>query len=270
MQVEEMATPVVALGVDGAWFDVAALEASWGVRPAVSSTDFHTRVIAARCVGLPELSARLRAGSRPAIAKLRVEDTLPLPPCDTERCSFLQLQPYAQGRGEPKFWRVDARTLVGDAQPVAQPRGHRPMLQVGLAAVLADDLWRATAREAARAIAGFTLQLDWGAGAPSTLGPALVVGRSLRDVAGLSIEVRAGAGVWRAAVGAWPFLPAESIAFVSQRAPLRAGDVVALGGVLPQAIAVNVGERVTATLKPLLRVHGWPTAGPPPVPWRLG
>jgi hypothetical protein len=269
VQIEEMATPVVALGVDGAWYDVAELEAIWGIKPSISSTEFHTRVVAARCVGLFELDARLRAGPRPAAARIRIEDMLPLPPCDTDGAALFQLEPYSEESAEPRFWRADVRTLVGHGQPVAQPHGHQPTAQVGLAVLLSDDLWRASAREAARAIAGVTLQLDWGPGGPSTLGEALVVGRSLRDVGALSLSVRTNDGEIVVPAGAWRFRPAESIAFISQSAPLRAGDVVGLGGALPAPLSVAIGERVTAKLAPLLRLQGWPTAGPPPVAWRL-
>lgn len=269
VQVDELATPVIALGVDGAWYDVAALESLWGVAPASPSTDFHARVIAARCAGLFELDARLRGGPRPSEARLRAEDMLPLPPCDTDRCALLSLAPYAEIAGTPQFVRGDARTLVGDGQPVAQPPEHRPSVQVGLAVVIAEDLWRASAREAARAILGVTLRVDWGAEAPSTLGPALVVGRSLRDVGGLELSLRAGDVQTKAPAGAWPFLPSESLAFISQHAPLRAGDVIGLGGALPLPVPVAYRQRVTATLAPLLSLSGWATVGPPVADWRL-
>lgn len=263
-----MATPVVALGADGAWYDAALLEAAWGIQPALETTDFHMRVIAARCLGLHELDARLSAGPRPAAARIQTADMLVLPPCDTDRAALFQLASPPPTRTEPVFWRADARTLVGDGQPTPVPRGA-PSLQVGVAVVIGEELFRATAREAARAIAGFTLQLDWGRDAPSTLGPALIVGRSLRDVGGLEVTVTTGDGKLTAPVGAWPFHPAESIAFISQAAPLRPGDVVGLGGVLPSRLAVDHGERVTATLAPLLRLSAWATQAPEPASWRF-
>ena len=264
-----MATPVVALGVDGVWYDVAALQASWGLSPVVGSNEFHTRVIAARCLGLHEIDARLRAGPRPRSARLHEAEMLLLPPCDTDGASFFELAPYALRGEEPHWVRGDVRTLVGDGQPVPLPHGRSPSVQVALAVVVADELWRATAREAAAAIAGVTLQIQWGADAPSSLGPALLVGRSVRDLAPLTLQVRANSGTTAAAVGTWPFQPAESLAYISQTAPLRPGDVISLGGALPEAIPARMSERVSLKLPPFMQLGGWPTEGPPAIDWRL-
>jgi hypothetical protein len=268
-----MATPVVALGVDGAWYDAAALEAAWGVRPVIESSDFYTRVIAARCLGLFELDARLHGGPRPAGARLQTADMLLLPPCDTDRCAFFRFADYAaQDREEPRFERADPRTLVGHGQPVPLPHASPDpvSLQAGLAVVLREELWRATPREALDAVAGVTLELRWGsAHAPSSLGPALVMGRSLRDMAALELKVSSGAHTVSGPIGGWRFQPAEMLAFASQLTPLRPGDVVGLGGALPSPLPVPHGQRVEATLAPVLRLQAWPTQGPPPVRWRL-
>ncbi len=266
-----MATPVVALLVDGAYYDVAALQARWSIAPSVQSNDFHTRVIAARGVGLHELDARLRAGDRPAESRLSTADMLPLPPCDTERVSLFSLSETGRAMSEPRFARADARTLVGHGQPVPLATTVKPRVQVALGAVLGDELWRATAKEARRAIAGFTLAIAWTTssdGGLFTLGPGLLVQRSWRDLSKLHLAVRCGDATHEASLDS-RFHPAECFAFVSQRAPLRPGDVVVLEGALPDPLPIAVGTRVSATVAPLMRLGGWVTSAPEPVAWRF-
>ncbi len=263
-----MATPVVALGVDDTFYDVAALEEAWRLDAVSPGCDFHTRVVAARCAGLHELDARLRASSPPREARIAPDDLLPLPPCDTERCAAFVCRPRAEQGEEPAFERDDPRLFFGVGQPVPHPRDRSPGVQVSLSVLVGDDLFRATAREAARALLGVTLHLDWGPRAPSVLGPALWVGPSLRALERLSLRLNVEERWHEAPALGGPFAPAEVLAYISQHAPLRAGDVVSLGGALPGAVPAPLGLRLTAALPPLLRLTAWTTEGPPPVPWR--
>jgi len=287
VRVDEFATPVVALVVDGALYDVATLESHWALQPPVVGGGFQARVVGARCAGLEELDGRLRAGQRPTEARLLPGEYLPLPPCDPNRAAYVQLAPYGQPGSTPAYQRRDSRSLVGDGQPVAFPAGvDRPRLEVGLAVVLADDLWRATAVEAERAILGHTLVFDWssedepwtsscrGPGPPSQLGPELWLGTRLprRALGAVQLAI-AGQLAPAGEVDAWRFSPAESLAYLSQHTPLRAGDVVGTGclpsGRVPDGQRdLRFGDRCAATLPGGLTLTGWAVAGPPLGSWR--
>lgn len=286
VRIESMATPVLAFEADGAVYDVAVLEAAAG--PAVWSTaDFHSRVIAIRCAGLEPLYERLRAGHRPTAARLPPGSYLPLPPCDTDRAALLQLGPYDLGAEQPQLMLSSARIAVGEGQPVPFPPGSlEPDFEAGLAAVLGDDLWRASPAQAQRAVLGYTMVLDWTAwhdepwharplwrDAPSQLGPTLVTDNELGRLPRLRAEVRVGEERWSAGmVGDWAFSPADSLAFASQHVDLRAGDVVGLGRFLmgsPRRVGRRLafGERVAVSVERLGTLTGWAVPAPPPVRW---
>src|SRR5262245_30530582 len=209
---------------------------------------------------------RLRAGDRPSEARLLPGEFLPLPPCDTDRAAYVQLEAYAEGNDAPPFQQRCARTLVGDDQPAALDAAA-PAVEAGCAALLGEDLHRADAREAGRAILGMTLLLDWHRG-PSQLGPELHVGANLRDLATRAAELsiddaRHAAG----AIGAWRFHPAEALAFASQQMPLRAGDVVGFGAM--SLATPQFGQRVAFSVERFMTLRGWAVRGPEPVGWRL-
>ncbi len=288
VRVEELATPVVTLVVDGAYYDVAALESIWSVPPAVEGSGFHARVLAARCAGLQQLDARLRSGHRPTEARLLPGEYLPLAPCDVDRAAYVQMGPYDLADELPAFQRRDSRSLLGDGQPVAFPADvEQPHFEAGLAVVLADDLWRATAREAERAILGITLLIDWTAcpdpwaaapsrpSPPSQLGPELLVGVAGRDIGEASLRLTIGEADREAGrVRAWRFCPAESLAYLSQHLPLRAGDVIGTGcfagGRAPDVGSkLAFGDRVRVTLESRLTLTGWAVPGPALGAWRF-
>jgi hypothetical protein len=263
VQIDELATPVVALHVDGAYYDVALLEAIWHARAVLETTDFHARVIAARGAGLDLLYQRLAGGDRPTEARLREEDFVPLPPCDGDHAAWLALDVHGEG-AEPAWSRRDARQLVGDAQPVAVDAA--PRVVTGIAVVLADELWRASAREAERAVLGFTLVVDWSHDGAAQLGPYLTLGTRLRDLGTLGGFIELGGARQDVALGSARFAPAEAIAFASHHHRLMPGDVVGLGGLRPDR-EVAFGERLSFTLG-RARLRGWAVPAPPPPPWR--
>lgn len=288
VRLESMATPVLAFVCDGAVYDVAELEARSSA-PAWGSTDFHTRVIGLSCAGLEPLYEQLRAGERPTEARLPPGTFLPLAPCDTERASYIQLGPYDRAAPTPRFRHQPARALTGDGQPISFPaEAPTPDFEAGVAAVLRDDLWRAAAGEAGRAVLGYTLVLDWSAwreepwhgrpawlDAPSQLGPAVVTRDEFPRLAELRARVRVGTDEWNAGlVGDWPFEVAEAIAFISQHVELRAGDVIGVGrfrlgsaGSVGRTLRYN--QRVTVSVEGLGELMGWAVRGPAPGAWRL-
>ncbi len=289
VRVEEIATPVVALVVDGAYYDVAVLESVWSLQSAVQGGGFHARMLAARCAGLEELDRRLRSGHRPTEARLLPGTYLPLPPCDPDRAAHVQLAPWDHPGEVPIYQQRDSRSLVGDGQPLVFPPGaQQPHLEVGLAVVLADDLWRATAQEAERAILGITLMLDWStvdepwASAPRDPGPAshlgaeLLLGPRWAALGEAMVSLTIADRTYEAGqVAGWRFSPAESMAYVSQHRPLRAGDVVGTG-CLPGGRApwgdreLAFGDRCSVSLAGGPRLTGWSVPGPPLGSWRAG
>ena len=279
VRVDEMAAPVLALEVDGAFYDVVALEERWGVRPWSTSGDFHARVFSARAAGLDFLDARLRGGDRPTEARLLTADLLPLPPCDTDRTTYVQAAP--QMVGTARFAVSEARSMVGDGQPV--PLRGGPRVELGVAALLGDDLYDAGPRAAARAVLGFTLVADWSPGdrwsapvagpdGPSQLGPAIVTGLALRDLLQMEATVQLGTAAPMALgpVGGVGLHPSEVLAFVSRAMPLRTGDVVGLGAI--GALELDYGTRLAFTIRGARRLlgtlTGWAVPAPPIAGWR--
>ncbi|MBI4955172.1 MAG: fumarylacetoacetate hydrolase family protein [Myxococcales bacterium] len=274
VQVDSMATPVLALGCDGAYYDVAALETALGRE---GPSDFHGRVFAARAAGLEQLDAALRAGRRPTEARIRAPDALILPPCDEARATLVEVALYGAAApasaGGPAFALASARSLVPCELPL--PVGAGPVsVSGGLAALLGDELSHGTARDAERAVLGYALHLGArGSGRPlgcAELGPALVTPDELGPLDALRLELTV-AGQHLASpgpVGAWRFHLWEAIAYVSNHLPLRPGDVV----VAPEVVAgtVELGVEVALAAPRLGRLAGTLVAGPADAAWRAG
>jgi 2-keto-4-pentenoate hydratase/2-oxohepta-3-ene-1,7-dioic acid hydratase in catechol pathway len=176
----------------------------------------------------------------------------------------------------PVYEQRDARGLVGHAQPV--PFFGAPdelTAEVGVAVVLGDELWQASAREADRAILGACLIIDWGRHgrawsepppcptSPAQVGPTLVMRHRLRDLARLEVQLTVGDRKRSAGcVGDWVRTPGETLAWMSHHLPLRAGDLVGLGCLPDGRIGpgeLNFGDRLSVTLPPLQRLEGWAT-----------
>lgn len=286
VQNESFAVPMLALGCDGAWYDVGCLQQRWHPERAYRGESFHAHLVTQPRVRLHALYDRLRAGDRPTEARLVPGHFLKLPPCDAGSV-YVQLGPYDLPADAPRFEVRSARTLVGHDQPVPFPAGvDAARCEVGVAAVLGDDLWQASPRDIARGILGYTLVIDWltdgvsgvqsswRPAAPTQLGPDIVTADELPDLArrALRIEVE-GRPCATAAIGDWPFEPAEAIGYLAQHVPLQAGDVVGLGAVvggrLPaEGTPLAFRDRVTVSLDRALRLRGWAVPGLPVAPWR--
>jgi 2-keto-4-pentenoate hydratase/2-oxohepta-3-ene-1,7-dioic acid hydratase in catechol pathway len=283
-----MATPVLALVCDGASYDVAALEER--ARPGlVAPSDFHARVVSLSCAGLRELDQRVRAGFRPAAARLLPGEFLPLAPCDTDRAALVQMGPYELDASHPVFRHRDARGLVGDEQSISFPEQvEHPDVEASLAVLLREDLWRATAEQATRAVLGYALLLDWAASctldrwpcrppeldAGIQLGPTLVTADEVRQVSELPVRMRLNEHEWSAGlVGDWTYAAAESLAYVSQHVELRAGDVIAAGRFRgaspgPRVGSLRYGDRVSVAVERLGALTGRAVRGPALGRWR--
>lgn len=289
---ETAATPIVALERDGALYDVAALErlrdTAWSPARFEHSSDFHTRVVALGGAGLGELDEALLRGERPSEARLLPGSFLWLPPCDPERAVYVQLDAYAgPATDEPSYWLGNARGFLGHDARVPFPFGEdAPDYELGIAAILGDDVYRASIEEADAAILGLTIVNDWtarsierrarAAGVPSTrardfatqLGPVLVTPDEAGDIARLRTRARIGDDALDGSlVGAWRFSLAESIAAVSHAIELRAGDVIGAGCVLGGSAsaherALTHDARVEVSIERLGTLAGIPTRGP--------
>lgn len=286
--------PIVALERDGALYSVASLDRAFATSYApnrfADSGDFHARVIALACAGLAELDDRLLAGDRPTEARLPPQSFLWLAPCATERAALVHMAPSDD---EPAYFLGHARALLGhEASSPFPPDEERPDFELCVAAVLRDDLRRATSTEARRAILGYAILNGWtardeeerargvGWGVASArdfapqLGPLLVTADEIGDVGALRTQARVGADVLRcSSVGSWRFDIAESIAYVSNHIELNAGDVisappVAGGSAASQGRALAYGTSVELTVERLGKLAGRPVRGPEPVAWR--
>lgn len=286
--------PIVALERDGALYSVAALESAFKSDRTwthlADAADFHSRVIALACAGLAELDDRLLSGDRPTSARLAPGSFLWLAPCAAPRAAFIHTSTLG---GEPSYEIGNGRGLLGhDVAVPFPPREAEPDFELCVAAVLRDDLRRATAHEARRAILGYTICGAWIAraeerrarslGGSATrardfapqLGPLLVTADEVLDVGSLRVQARVDADVLRCSrVGSLPFNPAELIAFVSDHIELCAGDVVTSspiegGSCASHGRALSYGSVVELTVERIGRLVGRPVRGPEPAEWR--
>ncbi|MBL8741247.1 MAG: fumarylacetoacetate hydrolase family protein [Myxococcales bacterium] len=238
--------PRVALERDGAYYDVEALELDADLRsraaPALVDVpgdrwDFHSRVVALSGAGLAELDSLLLKGERPTAARV-VDRFAVLPPFDSERATFLEVDT----RGGRLSSRVGlARAVAGPDDLVSVARGERqPMLEVGLAVLVGEDLSDATRPEAKHAIAGVTIFIDWffadaeagslGArGRSAQVGPWLVPSASLVRFGDAAVSLaRSGGETSLGAVRDLGVSLEDALAFASREAPIRAGDLVGI------------------------------------------
>lgn len=297
--------PTVALERDGALYGVAALARAFGPRYAqvADDADFHHTVVALGAATLCELDERLKAGERPSAARLLPGSFTWLPPCDMERAAFFECGGGGAGdrgdRGDssagPAFAIGSARAFFGHEATVPLPVPARfgeiaavaeleLEVEGALGVMLADDLWRATEAEAARAILGYTLVQGWrarggGERAPRAavqLGPVLVTCDEVGATDALRTQLRIeGAPLATGVLGAQRFSPAESIAWISHHVPLRAGDVIAAGRMrMPggvsrdEGVTLRCGGRVDFAVERLGRLSGRATRGPEMLAWR--
>jgi len=215
-------------------------------------------------------------------------DLLPHAPCDDEPADYVQLALRHVSLSDPAFALRDARSLVGDGQPVVVRGAGALAAELGLAAIVAEELEGASAAEAGRAILGFSLLIDWTLddrwspqalgprplgisplGPPSQLGPFVTTGLAAGRVRGLEATARVGERkVPLGPVLAGGFHPHEAIAFVSGQVALRPGDVVGLGAI-GRLDGLALGDRVTLEVRGLGRLTGWAVAAADPVDWRL-
>jgi hypothetical protein len=282
--------PVLALERDGALYAVSELERVFGTQFSperlAGTGDFHTRAVALGGAGLEDLDDRLRAGDRPSAARIVPGSFAWLPPCDTDRALYVQLagddEPWSTtglgaaepgsapypGRDGPLHRFGDARGLVGHEGAVPFPPGEgRPCFELGIAAVLREDLEGAGSAEAARAILGYAILDGWSgrdeearpgtSRVPAQLGPVLVTPGEVGDPARLKAQVRVdGTIAATPGMGGGVFSLAESIAWVSRWHQLRAGDVIGVGCVQGGRGDVTYGATVELHVEKLGKLAG--------------
>jgi 2-keto-4-pentenoate hydratase/2-oxohepta-3-ene-1,7-dioic acid hydratase in catechol pathway len=177
---------------------------------------------------------------------------------------------------EPLHRLGDARGLVGHGCVVPYPSSMGgAAFELGLAAVLRDDLSGADPVEAERAVLGYTIlngwsghdpsvPHGWGAGrVPAQLGPILVTPSELGDLGQLKAQARVEGKVTVATItGGWAFSPAASIAWVSRWISLRAGDVIGLGGLRGGRGEAPFGATVELVVERIGKLAGRPVARP--------
>ena len=246
---DPVVAPLLALERDGALYDAGELDRIFRTQFSpdrlAGAGDFHTRTVALGGAGLDELDERLRAGDRPGQARLVPGTFTWLPPCDTDGASLVHMAPYDEPLDEPAHRLGDARGLLGHESCVPFPPGEgHPTFELGIAAVLRDDLRNADPAEAERAVLGYAILNAWTGDdearrpswsarrTPAQLGPVLVTPGELGDLARLKAQTRVGGQVTATTcVGDWAFSIGESIAWVSRWMDLRAGDVIGAGRV---------------------------------------
>lgn len=274
--------PVLALERDGALYDVAELDLRFATertrRLLGGASDFFSRVIALGGAGLDELDQRLAAGYRPTEARLAPGSFLWLPPCDPDRALLVHVARDAAGALGARLG--NARSIVGHEAAAPFPFGAtHPELELGIAAILGDDLHRAATSEAERALLGAAIVNDWAArdlearglgtlqcrDFATQIGPALVTRNELAEAALLRTQIRSGGRVIASGALASPLAAlAKAVAFASQHVALRAGDVVVLAASLAARASVEYGAPVELLIERLGKLVGSAVRGPPP------
>jgi hypothetical protein len=278
--------PVIALERDGALYDVAELDLRFA-RPRTrallgGASDFFSRIIALGGIGLDELDQRLAAGYRPTEARIAPGSFLWLPPCDPDRALLVHVT--RDPAGELSVRLGNARSIVGHDAAAPFPFGAaRPDLELGIAAILGDDLRRATMSQARRAILGAAIVNGWSArdleatgfsalqcrDFATQLGPVLVTLDALEGAPALRAQIRVGGVVL--AEGALPCpldALAEATACASQHVELHAGDVVTLAVPLTLRNPVAYGAPVELLIERLGKLVGTAVRGPAIADWR--
>jgi hypothetical protein len=273
--------PVVALERDGALYDVAELDARFATprarRLLGGASDFFSRVIALGGVGLDELDQRLAAGYRPTEARLAPGSFLWLPPCDTDRAMLVHVT--RDPAGELTARLGNARAILGHEAASPFPGGAtQPELELGIAAILGDDLRRASVAEAQRAILGAAIVNDWAArdlearglgplqcrDFATQLGPVLVTSNELEGAATLRTQIRVGGAVLASGALPSPLVElAEAVACASEHVELHAGDIVTLAAPLTRREPVDYGAPVDLLIERLGKLVGSAVRGPP-------
>jgi len=266
--------PTPALERDGALYRIAELAERLESRGArfAEGGDFHAAVVALGGASLRELDERVRSGERPAAARVLPGTFSWLPPCDPDRAALV-ICDAAMDAAEPSFRLASARSLLGhEATVPCAFAGPSVAIEGSVAAMIGDDLFRASEAEAQGAILGFSLMLAFEGGLGVQLGPSLVTRDEVRSIAGLRAQIRIdGAALSGCALAEGPFSPAEQIAFVSHHAPLRAGDLIRIARVhVHSAPRAAFGSRVDVAVERLGRLTGKTCRGPWMEGWRRG
>ena len=276
--------PRIALERDGALYDVEILERALSANgePQGSSgkvgelwdpSDFQTRVSTLRCAGLYDLDMRLIQGLRPTSSRLDEADVMRLAPCDTERATYVHVDARPLRAGAKPVCRIgQARALSGQGALIAIPDGESsPGFEISLAAVIGDDVARATAHEAATAIMGLTIVIDWVAqtvdarpfaalsstrGLCAQVGPTLVSRFALPKPGNASVSVSfRGEKHSVGPISEIGLSIEEAIAFASGEVELRAGDLIAVGP-LPRGSAAALGRTLALHEEVEVEVEG--------------
>ena len=271
--------PAVALERDGALYRVSELARAFGRRyAALADLDFRPATLALHGGLLHELDERLKSGDRPSAARLLPGTFTWMPPCDTERAAFFACLPADPNAAAstPGFRAGTARTLLGHEATVPLPPPADDIdMECALAAVLADDLRRATASEAEQAILGYTVCAAFAPGFAALLGPVIVTRDELGALTPLRTQLRVdGAPLTTGdAASGIPFSLPESIAWISHQIPLEAGDVLRATRVpgtraTESGVKLACGARVDFTIERIGRLSGRLALGPELGPWR--
>ncbi|MFO0549239.1 MAG: fumarylacetoacetate hydrolase family protein [Polyangiaceae bacterium] len=255
----------MALERDGFFYDVEALELAARDAPElrdgaptplaaiegdVDAADFHARVVSLGAAGLRELDTLLARGFRPGEAWVEPSTFAPLAPCDTARATYVHIDPRASAAWPVRIGH--ARSLVGQDALLDVPDGEHLDFEVGVAALIGEDLERASATEVRSAIAGWmvlveVVMLDVERAATCHLstprGSRVAVGPWLTPphASGRLEDARVSLTLRGATVDVGPLgehfgarRAEEAIARASSLVPIAAGDLVGLGP-LPRA-----------------------------------
>lgn len=278
--------PVIALERDGALYDVAELDlrfATARTRELLGGAcDFFSRIIALGGAGLDELDQRLAAGYRPTEARLAPGSFLWLPPCDPDRALLVHVT--RDHHGELAVRLGNARAILGHEAAAPFPHEEtRPAPGLGIAAIVGDELCRATISAARRAILGVAIVNDWSArdleerglgplhcrDFATQLGPVLVTTDALLDAPILRAQIRVGSVIVAEGALADPLdALAEAVACASQLVELHAGDLVTLATPLAPIDPVAHGAPVELLIERLGKLVGTAARSPALASWR--
>jgi acylpyruvate hydrolase len=225
---------------------LATVRSATGTTAAVRLDTWHA-------LPAPDLSALLASGVDlvPGASVPDAVPVLPLPRPGKVICCGLNYGDHIKetGREEPTHPTLFAKyadTLIGPGSDIRFPAGLQVDWEAELAVVVGSELRKATALEAERAIAGYTVANDisvrdwqrrtpqWFQGkawdATTPLGPVLVTPDELDPLAGVEVICRVnGVERQRGNTKTLVFDSAALLAYISTFTVLRPGDVVLTG-----------------------------------------
>lgn len=236
-----------------------------------SATNFTRRVFSLGMAGLSELIDSLGVMTPPASVVLEPDTVVFLPPT-TKHPAWAEFHVFADDPVPRFHWKNSASLRGHDAPIMLASDEPRPRVSAQIAAIVAEELHRASVTQAARGIAGVTLLTcwdlptrervipAWGTCYVGQLGPYLVHQTSY-DPRDWTMHLRVNKRTVMSVSGRpWNTGFAEMIALASEASPLLPGDIISTGPIAQisgiDRRSLQPGDVIEVEVEPLGTLRG--------------